>query len=61
MLDDKRGRISAVVPNLMGFDPASVPATYYAFFDPDSGTPWSTDGLPVHAALHPNFTWPDPS
>jgi hypothetical protein len=60
MLDDKQGRIRAVVPNLMGFDPGSMPATYHAFYDPTSGTPWPNDGRPVHSGLHPNFVWPTP-
>ena len=34
MLDDKQKRIRAVAPSLMGFDPASMPATYHAFYDP---------------------------
>lgn len=58
MLDDKQSRIRAVVPNLMGFDPAKLPATYHAFYDPSKGEPRPTDGLPVHEALHPDFEWP---
>ncbi|MEM7042435.1 MAG: GFA family protein [Pseudomonadota bacterium] len=61
MLDDKQGRIRAVVPNLMGFDPDALAATYHAFFDPNGGYPWPNDGLPVHQSLHPSFVWPDPS
>lgn len=61
MLDDKERRIKAVVPNLMGFDPASLQATYHAFYDPKSGTAWPDDGRPVHEGLHPNFVWPKPS
>jgi hypothetical protein len=58
MLDDKMGRIRAIVPNLMGFDAASLPATYHAFFDPSAGAPKPNDGRPVHAALRPDFVWP---
>ena len=61
MLDDKQRRVRAVVPNLMGFDAASMPATYHAFFDPNGGVPWPNDGRPVHEGLHPSFVWPDPS
>lgn len=61
MLDDKQRRIRAVVPNLMGFDPDSMPATYHAFFDASGGVPRPSDGRPVHSGLHPNFVWPDPS
>lgn len=60
MLNDKERRIRAVVPNLMGFDPDSMPATYHAFYDPNSGTPWPSDGRPVHSGLHPTFVWPKP-
>jgi hypothetical protein len=31
MLDDKQGRIRAIVPNLMGHESTSMPATYHAF------------------------------
>ena len=60
MLNDKERRIRAVVPNLMGFDPDSMPATYHAFYDPNSGVPWPNDGRPVHSGLHPTFVWPKP-
>jgi len=61
MLNDKERRIRAVVPNLMGFEPASMLATYHAFFNPNSGTPWPNDGRPVHEGLHPTFVWPNPA
>jgi len=58
MLDDKQGRIRAVVPNLMGFDPTSLPATYHAFFDPTAGVERPNDGRPVYEGLRPDFVWP---
>lgn len=58
MLDDKQHRIRAVVPNLMGFDTASLPATYHAFYDPAAGEPAPSDGRPVYPALRPDFVWP---
>jgi len=61
MLDDKQSRIRVIVPNLMGYDPASMPATYHAFYDPASGVPKPTDGRPVYEALRPDFVWPQPS
>ena len=61
MLDDKVRRIKAVVPNLMGFDPDSMPATYHAFYDPNSGVPWPNDGRPVYAGFQPTFVWPEPA
>ncbi len=61
MLDDKEGRIRAIVPNLMGYDPASLPATYHAFYDPSTGVPEPSDGRPVYGGLHPDFVWPSPS
>ena len=61
MLDDKENRIRAVVPNLMGFDPASLEATYHAFYDPSSDEPEPSDGRPVYEGLHPDFTWPEPA
>ena len=61
MLDDKQRRIRAIVPNLMGFDPESLPATYHAFYDPSTGVPRPDDGRPVHEGLHPDFVWPEPS
>jgi len=61
MLDDKQRRIRAVVPNLMGFDPDSLPATYHAFFDPSKGEEEPDDGRPVYEALRPDFVWPEPA
>ncbi len=61
MLDDKQRRVRIIVPNLMGYDPESMPATYHAFFDPSSGAPTPDDGRPVHEGLHPDFVWPDPA
>ncbi|MDX1517270.1 MAG: GFA family protein [Woeseiaceae bacterium] len=58
MLDDKQKRIRAVVPNLMGFDSASMPATYHAFYDPEAGAPKPDDGRPVYDGLRPEFVWP---
>ena len=61
MLDDKQKRIRAIVPNLMGFDPDSMSATYHAFFDPSTGAAAPDDGRPVYEGLHPDFVWPDPA
>jgi hypothetical protein len=47
-----------IVPNLMGYDAAKLPATYHAFYDPATGVPKPKDGRPVHAALRPEFVWP---
>ncbi len=58
MLDDKQKRIRAVVPNLMGYDANSMPATYHAFYDPATGVPKPNDGRPVHEGLRPDFVWP---
>jgi hypothetical protein len=58
MLDDKQKRIRAIVPNLMGFDAAKLPATYHAFYDPATGVPKPTDGRPVYEGLRPDFAWP---
>ena len=58
MLDDKQKRIRVIVPNLMGYDAAKLPATYHAFYDPATGVPRPHDGRPVHAALRPEFVWP---
>ncbi len=58
MLDDKQHRIRAIVPNLMGYDPKSMPASYHAFYDPATGVPKPNDGMPVHAGLRPDFVWP---
>ena len=61
MLDDKQQRIRAIVPNLMGYDSESMPATYHAFFDPSGGVQTPEDGRSVHEGLHPEFVWPDPA
>jgi hypothetical protein len=61
MLDDKQRRIRAVVPNLMGFDSANMPASYHAFFDASTGAPAPDDGRPVYASLRPDFVWPAPA
>jgi hypothetical protein len=58
MLDDKQKRIRVIVPNLMGYDAQSLPATYHAFFDASSGAKAPDDGRPVYAALRPDFVWP---
>jgi len=57
MLDDKEGRVRAIVPNLMGYDTDSLPATYHAFFDASVGIE-PDDGRPVYEGLHPEFVWP---
>lgn len=61
VLDDKQRRIRAVVPNLMGYDAANLPATYHAFFDPAAGVAEPGDGRPVYEALRPDFVWPAPA
>ncbi len=61
MLDDKESRIRAIVPNLMGYQPDSLPATYHAFYDPATGVPAPSDGRPVYEGLRPEFSWPEPS
>jgi len=58
MLDDKERRIRVIVPNLMGYDTGSLPATYHAFFDPATGAAKPDDGRPVHEGLRPDFVWP---
>jgi len=58
MLDDKEGRIRAVVPNLMGYAAQNLPATYHAFFDPSAGAAAPDDGRPVYDGLRPDFVWP---
>ncbi len=58
MLDDKEHRIRVIVPNLMGYDPQSMPATYHAFYDPTTGEPKPSDGRPVYEGLRPDFVWP---
>ncbi len=61
MLDDKQGRIRAIVPNLMGYDSESLPATYHAFYDASTGAAAPDDGLPVYDSLRPDFVWPEPA
>ena len=61
MLDDKEGRIKAIVPNLMGHDSEKLPATYHAFYDSSTGVPRPDDGRPVYEGLRPDFVWPDPA
>jgi hypothetical protein len=61
MLDDKQGRIRAIVPNLMGYDSESLPATYHAFFDASTGAAAPDDGRPVYDGLRPDFVWPEPA
>ena len=58
MLDDKEGRIRAIVPNLMGYDAESMPATYHAFYDASTGEARPDDGQPVYEGLRPEFVWP---
>jgi hypothetical protein len=58
MLDDKQGRIRAIVPNLMGYDPESLPASYHAFYDASTGASAPDDGRPVYDGLRPDFVWP---
>jgi hypothetical protein len=60
MLDDKQKRIRVIVPNLMGYDPSALPATYHAFYDPAKGAPAPNDGRPVYSGLRPDFVWPNP-
>ena len=61
MLDDKQRRIRVIVPNLMGFAPERLPATYHAFFDPAAGGPAPSDGRPAYEGLRPDFAWPTPA
>jgi hypothetical protein len=61
LLDDKQKRIRVIVPNLMGYDSDSLPATYHAFYDPATGVEPPSDGRPVHAELRPDFVWPNPA
>ncbi len=58
MLDDKEHRIRAIVPNLMGFDTDSMPATYHAFYDKSTGEPAPDDGRPVYEGMRPEFVMP---
>ena len=59
MLDDKLGRIRAVVPNIMGFEDSFPAPTYHAFYDPSTGVSKPDDGREIHEGLHPTFVWPD--
>ncbi len=61
MLDDRQRRVRIVVPNLMGYNPESMPATYHAFFDPTSTEKTPDDGRPVHEGFTPEFVWPEPN
>ena len=61
LLDDKERRIRAIVPNLMGYDSVSLPATYHAFYNPASGSAKPDDGRPVFEGLRPEFVWPTPA
>lgn len=58
MLDDKEERIRVIVPNLMGYDKESLPASYHAFYDPASGADKPNDGRPVYEGLSPEFVMP---
>ncbi len=58
MLDDKKKRIRAIVPNLMGMDPEKMPTTYHAFYEASKGYKRPDDGKPVHEGLRPDFAWP---
>ena len=59
MLDDKQRRIRAIVPNLMGYDSESLPATYHAFYDASTGVAAPDDGRPFYDSLRPDFVWPE--
>ena len=61
MLDDKQHRIRAIVPNLMGFASADLPATYHAFYDASTGDPKPGDGRPVYDGFRPDFAMPAPA
>jgi len=61
MVDDKQRRIRAIVPNLMGYDPAGLRATYHAFYDTTAGAPAPNDGRSVYQGLRPDFVWPTPA
>ncbi len=58
MVNDKQGRVRAIVPNLMGYESQSLPATYHAFFDASTGASRPGDGRPVYDGLRPDFVWP---
>ena len=61
MVNDKQGRVRAIVPNLMGYESQSLPATYHAFFDASTDAAAPDDGRPVYDGLRPDFVWPDPA
>jgi hypothetical protein len=61
MVDDKQRRIRVIVPNLMGYDPAGLRATYHAFYDTTAGAPAPNDGRSVYEGLRPDFVWPTPA
>ena len=61
MVNDKQGRVRAIVPNLMGYESQSLPATYHAFFDASTGAAAPDDSRPVYDGLRPDFVWPDPA
>jgi hypothetical protein len=61
MVDDKQRRIRVIVPNLMGYDPAGLRATYHAFYDTTAGAPAPNDGRSVYKGLRPDFVWPTPA
>lgn len=61
MVEDKQHRLRVIVPNLMGYDAARMPATYHAFYDPAAGNPRPDDRRPVYAGLRPDFVWPEAS
>ena len=58
MLDDKEGRIRAIVPNLMGYEEENLEATYHAFYDASTGEAKPDDGQPIYEGLRPDFVWP---
>jgi len=58
MLDDKERRIRAIVPNLMGYDSESLPASYHAYFDASAGGTAPDDGHPVYEGMRPDFVMP---
>jgi hypothetical protein len=57
----RQRRIRAIVPNLMGYDAAKLPASYHAFYDAKTGVPRPNDGRPVYEGLRPEFAWPAPA
>jgi hypothetical protein len=61
MLDDRQGRIRAIVPNLMGYDDERLAPSYHAFYDASTGVARPKDGRPVYEGLRPEFVWPEPA